>query len=119
MRDCINSFTKDGIRKQIQHVRCKTAIDCLMMTLKEKELLCHRRSTLYAIFKEISFKYKMDDSRRLLCEKNYVVEQRINFLRKYQDNINKKNLDVVFLDETWIFSTESKCCSWQDEFQSP
>lgn len=48
-------------------------------------------------------------------KKSYIAEQRINFLRKYKSNKENEMLDVVFLDETWIFAKGSKRKSWQDD----
>ncbi|GLV38139.1 hypothetical protein CBL_10106 [Carabus blaptoides fortunei] len=96
-------------------VRQHITIATLHESLKKKDVISFGSTTLYKVLCDIGFKYRTDDNRRSLCEKNYIVEQRISFLRKYRMNKATDQLAVIFLDETWIFGRGSQRRSWQDE----
>ncbi|KAB0804249.1 hypothetical protein PPYR_01219 [Photinus pyralis] len=91
-------------------------LDTMRQALEDKELLVASRPTISKILNNIGFKFKKDCNRRALCEKVHVASARVQFLRKYVDNMNSTSpLPVVFLDETWVFATGSQKRSWQDD----
>ena len=71
--------------------------------------------SLYIILlKEIGFKYKKDDNRRALMERTNIPSTRAQFLRKYLENKNSDHpRQVIFMNETWIYSKGNKTFSWQ------
>ena len=90
-------------------------INSLNTELKTKEIVSIGNTSLRLLLKEIGFKYKKDDHRRALIERSNISALRARFLRKYMENRNTSNgRQVVFLDETWIYSKGSKTVSWQD-----
>ncbi|XP_050306286.1 uncharacterized protein LOC126743300 [Anthonomus grandis grandis] len=78
----------------------------IVITLSEK----------HVTIQPLGFKYKKDDNRRALMETPNIASMRAAFFKKYMEN---KHLEftrqLVFLDETWIFSKGNKMKSWQDE----
>ncbi|GLV40897.1 hypothetical protein CBL_08471 [Carabus blaptoides fortunei] len=118
IRYTIDCFTVDAIRREIYDMyseRQHITIATLHESLIKKDVISFGSTTLYKVLCDIGFKYRTDDNRRSLCEKNYIVEQRISFLRKYRMNKATDQLAVIFLDETWIFGRGSQRRSWQDE----
>lgn len=88
----------------------------LLKKTQEKQLFEISRSSLRLLVKSIGFAFKKDCNRRALCEKSNIVGYRSHFLREY--NTNQKEaipLDVVFLDETWIYGKGGIKRSWQDK----
>lgn len=83
--------------------------------LRQKQIVEISNSSLRSVLHNIGFKFKRDDNRRALMEKTTIAAQRATFLRKYQENLKLQfPRNVVFLDETWIFSKGTKMLSWQD-----
>lgn len=72
-------------------------------------------STLSRLLHHLGFKFKKDSNRRALQEKSDIAVKRVNFLRNYVNNANTLERDIIFLDETWIYSRGSVRKSWQDE----
>lgn len=72
--------------------------------------------SLRTLLLHLGFKFKKDDNRRALMEKTNIAAKRSEFFRKYKDNKNSPfQRELVFLDETWIFSKGSQIKSWQDD----
>jgi transposase len=90
--------------------------ESLREELANKQILEVGRTTLSIILKDIGFVFKNDNGRRSLMEKPQIASRRIAFLRAYQKNAMSRNpLDVVFLDETWIYQNGSgKRKVWHD-----
>lgn len=64
---------------------------------------------------DLGFTFKKENNRRALLEKPYIAEMRLKFLKSYMENLNSPTpRQVVFLDETWIFSKGNPGKSWQD-----
>lgn len=90
--------------------------DSLRQELQNRQLLNVCNTTLSKILKDIGFKFKKDNGRRALMERQEIASKRIKFLREYQKNATSEDsLDVVFLDETWIFQHGSNINkTWHD-----
>ncbi|CAH2006315.1 unnamed protein product [Acanthoscelides obtectus] len=89
----------------------------LNKTLKEKELASISNSSLQRVLPTIGFKYKKDGNRRFLVEQSSIALLRTKCLRSYNDYVNTSSHQIVFMDETWIFSkgTYAKMNSgWHD-----
>lgn len=91
-------------------------INTLRSELRTRYILDCSYGTLRTLLLHLGFKFKIDDNRRSLMEKPEISAQRAEFLRKYMKNANSDySRQLVFLDETWIFSKGSKQRSWQDD----
>ncbi|GJQ71838.1 hypothetical protein Trydic_g11517 [Trypoxylus dichotomus] len=86
--------TAYDIYKGRKHVTLKTSED----GLQTKEIITLSRQSLASLFKDIGFKFRKEDNRRALIERYYV-----------------RLMEIVFLNETWIYSNGSKGKSWQDD----
>ncbi|XP_072397975.1 uncharacterized protein [Diabrotica undecimpunctata] len=81
----------------------------LTCQLRDEELVDIGKSSLSTLLKDIGFKFKKDDNRRAIIEQTSIAALRARFLLKYMENLESVfTRKVVFLDETWIYST------WQD-----
>ncbi|KAJ3661523.1 hypothetical protein Zmor_005917 [Zophobas morio] len=90
-------------------------LNTLNAELKRKQIVHMSVSSLRRLLFLIDFKYKKDDNRIVLMEKPHIAGQRTRFLRKYKENLESDfKRDVIFLDETWIFSKRNAIKSWQD-----
>ncbi|KAK9737546.1 hypothetical protein QE152_g10609 [Popillia japonica] len=94
-----------------KHVTLKT----LNAELQNTGTLNIHISTLSRLLHHLGFKFKKDSNRRALQEKSDIAVKRVNFLRNYVNNANTLERDIIFLDETWIYSRGSVRKSWQDE----
>ncbi|XP_071050804.1 uncharacterized protein [Onthophagus taurus] len=81
----------------------------------EKSNIVLGKTNLSKVLNDIGFHYKADSNRKALMEKTHIADLRLTFLRKYVENMNSLKRQVVFLDETWIFSKGTCRKSWQDE----
>ncbi|KAL1516148.1 hypothetical protein ABEB36_000067 [Hypothenemus hampei] len=77
--------------------------------LKQKHVVDVCTTTLGLILKDLGFRFRKDNGRRALMEQPHIASKRIHFLREYMKNaVCESPLDVVFLDETWIYQQGSK-----------
>lgn len=82
--------------------------------MKESHILLSNTS-LNRVLHDIGFKFKKDDNRRALTEKENIAVMRLQFLKRFMENLNSPHpLQVVFMDETWIYSKGNPGKSWQD-----
>lgn len=103
----INTYLSTG--KQV-------TVQSLQAELQAKQILTVSCTTTRSRLSNISLKYRKDDNRRALLEKANTASMRSRFLRNYMENLSSKfSRQVVFTDETWIFSKGSKMHSWQDD----
>lgn len=73
-------------------------------------------TSLNRVLHHIGFKFKKEGNRRALMEKTHIADLRLQFLKGYIENLNSScPRQVIFLDETWIFSKGSAGSSWQDD----
>lgn len=74
------------------------------------------KTSLKQILGNIGFKWKKHNGRAALYEVPHIASHRLRFLRTYVANLHAENpLDVVFLDETWIFQKGTNTLrTWQD-----
>lgn len=86
----------------------------LNQELQEGHILLSN-SSLGKVLHDIGFKFKRESNRRALTEKTSIATTRLHFLRQYLTNKECGLREVVFLDETWIYSKGSARKSWQDE----
>ncbi|XP_050316224.1 uncharacterized protein LOC126750614 [Anthonomus grandis grandis] len=93
----------------------QVTIHMLKEELHQKEILHISYGSLRTLLFNLGFKYLKDDNRRALMETTNISSMRAAFFRKYMENKNSPFArQLVFLDETWIFSKGSKMRSWQD-----
>lgn len=84
--------------------------------LKTKHLAQISRTSLHRVLPTIGFKFKKESNRRALVEKTNIAAMRGHFMRKYIENLKSPlSREVIFLDETWIYSKGSARKSWQDD----
>ncbi|CAC5387409.1 unnamed protein product [Mytilus coruscus] len=75
------------------------------------------KSLLLKIVKELGFKWKRSQTKRkVLIEKDAIVEKRIKYLHRIKD-YREKDMNLVYIDETWIDTayTAKKCWQHEDE----
>lgn len=114
----LSNFTKDAIRRTIYQMHEKkyhVTLKSLQQILEEKDIVKFSLSTLRSVVHRIGFRFRLENNRKYLCELNHVVAKRIDFLTEYSKNLNVYKYEVVFLDETWIFSKGSSKRTWNDE----
>lgn len=91
-------------------------IQSLNSELQLKQVVDISDSSLNRLLHNIGFEFKKDNNRRALREKPTIPSMRCQFLRKYMENLQSSySRDIVFLDETWVFSKGSVGKSWQDD----
>jgi hypothetical protein len=62
------------------------------------------RTTLYSILKSMGFRYKLENNRKILMERSFIIAKKIKFLRTYLQYLkNYPNVKFIYLDETWIY----------------
>ena len=108
----IDDFDKSAIRRHVvDYYRRKEVptLRKLQASLKDAGLFKGCLQSLSNVLKNIGFKWKRFDKRKVLMEKPSVALSRCRFLRKIR-NVDIKN--VVFLDETWINCNISKDVGW-------
>ncbi|CAH1109771.1 unnamed protein product [Psylliodes chrysocephalus] len=98
------------MRAKKEHVN----FDTLLANLREIQIGEFGRTNLWKLLKEIGFRFKKEDNRKALCEKNIVVHKRIHFLREYT-RLKENGASFIYLDEIWIFSKGGTKRIWQDE----
>ncbi|XP_050516194.1 uncharacterized protein LOC126891059 [Diabrotica virgifera virgifera] len=114
----LDDSVKNRIRSEIYRMyeqKLPLTISSLLTVLREKFIYEGGKTSLFHILKEIGFSYKRDNPQKHFMEASHVVEMRHNFLRMYHENDQKgaNKMPLIFLDETWIFSSGS-VRSWQD-----
>lgn len=72
----------------------------------------YSKESLRLTLKMMGFKYQKDNNRAYLMEQLHIKNMRIKFLREYMKL--KTEFDMVFIDETWVFSKGGSRKSWQD-----
>ncbi|CAH2003276.1 unnamed protein product [Acanthoscelides obtectus] len=106
IRDTVYQMYSESNDNEQKHV----TIANLNKTLKEKELASISNSSLQRVLPTIGFKYKKDGNRRFLVEQSSIALLRTKFLRSYNDYVNTSSHQIVFMDETWIFSRKAIYC---------
>lgn len=88
----------------------------LRQELLNRHIVDVSKTTLSIILKGLGFRFKKDNGRRALMERSEIASKRVTFLREYVNNATSESpLDVVFLDETWIFQHGSNALqTWHD-----
>ncbi|CAG2191755.1 unnamed protein product [Mytilus edulis] len=117
----VDDFDKCAIRQKIHEFytvrRQLPTIDRLYESLKCDIYFPGGKSLLLKIVKELGFKWKRSQTKRkVLIEKDAIVEKRIQYLNRIKD-YRKKGMNLVYIDETWIDTayTAKKCWQHEDE----
>jgi transposase len=121
VKQCID--IDDNIKHEVRNVlydmcakKQNITVTTIYQTLKKQQILNVGRTSVHKIIKECGFRYKKSDNRRALFEQNHIAAMRTTFLREYIKNqYSSDPLQVVFLDETWIFGKGNPNKSWQNE----
>ena len=110
-----DAFDRDAIRRKIHQFYLRKELPTLDKLLGEVRRDLHfqgGKTTLWNILKELGFKYKTQDNRKYLTERNEVVALRYHYLRTIR-NIRRQPIPpaIVYLDETWCnaHTTVKKC----------
>ncbi|KAF5301842.1 hypothetical protein FQA39_LY10627 [Lamprigera yunnana] len=93
---------------------CHVTVATLKREVSEAGVFNFSSASLTRLLHSIGFSFTKDDGRRGLYELDHIASSRVRFLRDYNTNIQSKDYDPVFLDETWIFSRGSPKKSWHD-----
>jgi len=76
--------------------------------IKKKEIMDLGKTSLRTVLMNLGFKYRREDNRRFLVEASNISSMRAVFFRQYMQNKNALYpRQLVFLDETWVFSKGS------------
>ncbi|CAH2003277.1 unnamed protein product [Acanthoscelides obtectus] len=109
LSDAVRHNIRDTVYQMYSEKKHVTIAN-LNKTLKEKELASISNSSLQRVLPTIGFKYKKDGNRRFLVEQSSIALLRTKFLRSYNDYVNTSSHQIVFMDETWIFSRKAIYC---------
>ncbi|CAC5406182.1 unnamed protein product [Mytilus coruscus] len=101
----VDDFDKYAIRQKIHKFytvrRQLPTIDRLYESLK-CDINIPGSKSLLKIVKELGFKWKRSQTKRkVLIEKDAIVEKRIKYLHRIKD-YREKDTNLVYIDETWI-----------------
>jgi hypothetical protein len=72
----------------------------------------HNSTTLYRIIKSIGYSYKKVDRRKILTERQQIVNWRIRFCHKYLQLLKELDVKIIFLDETWVYQNGNQVRQW-------
>lgn len=110
----LDDFQKTAIRNHVLGYYGRKEVPTLRklrITLRDANLFNGCIQTLSKVLKNIGFKWKTLDNRKVLMEKPSVALSRCRFLRKIRDVDIKK---IIFLDETWLNANISNERGWSD-----
>ncbi|KAJ8914699.1 hypothetical protein NQ315_017408 [Exocentrus adspersus] len=115
LHDGVKSTIRTVIYNMIENKQFVTR-ENLRLELVNRQILDVSKTTLSIILKGIGFRFAKDNGRRALMERPEIASKRVDFLREYITNAKCESpLDVVFLDETWIFQHGSNTLqTWHD-----
>lgn len=111
----IDNFTETAIRNHIYEYYRRRELPTrkrVLSSLSEAGLYTGGITTLSVVLKQIGFRWKRINNRKLLMERGDIINWRCHFLR------NIRNMDfnkIVFLDETWVNAGHTVTKSWSDE----
>lgn len=112
-RKCKSTDVPDAVKTEVRQAIYGMYSRKIRVTLKTileevvtiKQIWEFKKTSLWKLVKSLGFRFKKTDNRKGLCEQSHVVTLRHKFLKAYVENLDcEYPLDVVFLDETWIFS---------------
>lgn len=112
----IDTFDADAIRNHIYGYYSRKkypTVSTLLISLQEAGLFTGSSASLITVMKQIGFKYKKSDTRKIIMERYDLVLQRVSFLRKMNKVTDWDN--VIFIDETWLNSNHTVPQSWTDD----
>ncbi|EFA12515.1 hypothetical protein TcasGA2_TC006864 [Tribolium castaneum] len=98
-------FKKDLQRKiwDFQKAKINFTVSDLMEYARTDLEYTGGKTTLLKILKSMGYKYKFVNNRKTLCEQTYLLPQKIKFLRKYLQYLNRPDVTFIYLDGTWIY----------------
>lgn len=111
----MDDFDRTAIRRHVVNYYKNKEVPTLrklQVTLREASLFSGSLRTLSKLLKNLNFRWKKLNKRKLLMEKPSIALSRCRFLRKMK-NVDMKN--VVFLDETWLNANSTKEVGWTDD----
>jgi transposase len=69
-------------------------------------------TTLYRILKSIGYSFKKVNRRKILIERQDIINWRIRFCLKYLQLLRNPDMKFIFLDETWVYQNGSQVRQW-------
>lgn len=111
----LDEFDMAAVRRHIMSYYERKQVPTLlklMQSLKDVDLFQGSYGSLRSILRELGFKYKTFQKRKVLIEKPSIALLRCRFLRKMRNVDFSK---TYFLDETWLNQNESKEKGWTDD----
>lgn len=112
----VDNFDVDAIRRHIYNYYLRKeypTLSNLVQTLKETGLFSGSKKSLSKVLKNIGFRYKQCNKRKVLMERSDIAMKRTDFLREAKAIDDWDN--VVFLDETWLNANHTVGRSWTDD----
>lgn len=106
----------DKLVREYTYKRC-TRILPLRLFLNFLDIACYNAFVVWTIQNsEWNKELDIKNRRKKFIEKNGIATLRFSFLRKYNEMLTSPlRRDIVFLNETWIFSKGSETKSRQDD----
>lgn len=111
----LDDFAKSAIRRHVYEYYARRelpTLNKLLRTLRENSLFEGGKTSLSIVLREVGFRFKKINKRKVLMEKADIAILRCQFLRRV------KNIDwgkAVFLDETWVNANHSVQYGWTDD----
>lgn len=110
--DAVKTEVRNTIYEMYQKKKHITLDTLLKQVVEEKQIWEFKRVSLWKLVKSLGFRFKESQHRIGLCEQSHVVSLRQAFLMEYVRNLDAESpWDILFQDETWIFSKGNFFCS--------
>lgn len=92
----------------------RPTVKSLLVLLKEKIDFKGGKWALTRILKKLGFRWKQSiNNRKVLVEESDVREMRLKYLKNLIE-CRKQNRPIIYMDETYVHSTQSKKKAWTD-----
>ena len=110
----LDDFDVAAIRRSVHEFYDRKeypTITKLLSVLKDKELFCAGRTTLWKLLGKLGFRYKTIDNKKYVYEQPKIILWRHKYLRRMRKNRRNKR-HVVYLDEIWANAHDGHKKSW-------
>ncbi|XP_065905339.1 uncharacterized protein [Dysidea avara] len=109
-----DSFDRDAIRRKIHSLYDKKenlSLSKILSKLQNDGVFSGGRTSLRRVLKDMGFKHRTINDKRVYYEQPRIVHQRHKYLRRMRRN-RTEGKPVVYLDETWANAHDGKSRAW-------